>query len=149
MPKINNDAGKVLVWYTETPLEAGFNGQQWLEQKKDKIKYGIGQLEQDTRQSTGTSSSISSYTTAEAQLVEAEHRRTGTLRACTWYRWSRTRHTARKEDTRIDGPWEIGICSTQGKQTGLDEATAMVASGTPLVEVARTFPWYGLGTARG
>ena len=53
---------------------------------------------------------------------------------------SRTRHTARRRTLRIDGPWEIGICSTQGKQTGLDEATAMVASGTPLVEVARTFP---------
>ena len=54
-----------------------------------------------------------------------------------------------KEDTRIDGPWEVGICSTQGKQTGLDEATALVASGTPLVEVARTFPVVGSGTVRG
>ena len=31
---------------TLNSVEAGFNGQQWLEQKKDKIKYGIGQLEQ-------------------------------------------------------------------------------------------------------
>ena len=47
---------------TLNSVEAGFNGQQWLEQKKDKIKYGIGQLEQDMKQSIGTSSSISSYT---------------------------------------------------------------------------------------
>ena len=72
---------------TLNAVEAGFNGQQWLEQKKDKIKYGIGQLEQGHEtEHWHFQFYIQLHHTAEAQLVEAEHRRTGTLRACTWYR---------------------------------------------------------------
>ncbi|UPW41887.1 replication associated protein [Dipodfec virus RodF1_123] len=125
---------------TLNAVEAGFNGQQWLEQKKDKIKYGIGQLEQGHETEHW-------HFQFYIQLHRSQRLNWLKQNIDTQAHFEPARGTAEqnkaycsKEDTRIDGPWEVGICSTQGKQTGLDEATAMVASGTPLVEVARTFP---------
>ncbi|AWU66059.1 MAG: Rep [Angristvirus hurin] len=45
-----------------------------------------------------------------------------------------------KQDTQINGPWQFGTPKRTGKLTGLDEATMLVTSGTPLGEVAKAFP---------
>ncbi|QJQ37747.1 replication-associated protein [Cressdnaviricota sp.] len=52
-----------------------------------------------------------------------------------------------KLESRIDGPWQFGVPKRTGKLTGLDEATMLVTSGTPLGEVAKAFPEFrALGT---
>lgn len=45
-----------------------------------------------------------------------------------------------KQDTRIDGPWEIGERSHQGKRTDLDSVVDLIKSGATLKRVAEECP---------
>ncbi|QUX80158.1 putative Rep protein [Feline stool-associated circular virus] len=45
-----------------------------------------------------------------------------------------------KQDSRLDGPWEVGIARRQGQTTGLTAATEMIASGAAVCEVAKLYP---------
>lgn len=55
----------------------------------------------------------------------------------------------KKEDTRVQGPWEYGTLITKGKRPGLDEAIELVRSGTPLKEVIEAFPAIWVHHGRG
>ncbi|MFN7341592.1 MAG: hypothetical protein ACK5VI_10995 [Opitutia bacterium] len=52
------------------------------------------------------------------------------------------RDYAMKEDTRIDGPWEIGVWREKrpGKRTDLDDLRELIVNNTPLDEIIRSGP---------
>lgn len=55
----------------------------------------------------------------------------------------------KKDETRIQGPWEYGTITVRGKRMGLDEAVKMVTSGAPLREVIEAFPVVWVHHGRG
>lgn len=131
--------------------EQGLDGSAYLEEKHatNLIKYGIGQIEECP--TTGR---------RHLQFYVQLHR----SQRLTWLKakidseahWEPARGSfeenkkyCTKEESRIEGPWEVGIPARQGKQTGLDEATELVVSGTPLSEVAKLFPVVWVRHGRG
>lgn len=50
------------------------------------------------------------------------------------------RHYCTKEDTRVDGPWEIGKWTTQGERSDLTEVTDLALQGASQQEIATTYP---------
>lgn len=54
-----------------------------------------------------------------------------------------------KEETRVDGPWEFGQMSMQGKRRGLDDAVEAVKGGMPLHEVAAEYSLAWVSHGRG
>nr|WQA30150.1 MAG: rep protein [Cressdnaviricota sp.] len=131
--------------------EPGFDGSAYLQGKlaDGLIKYGVGQVEQCP--TTGNFH-------FQYYVQTGSQRRLAWMKSkiCDRTHWEAARGSldenkayCTKEASRVAGPWEVGVPARQGKQTGLDEATELVVSGTPLSEVAKLFPIVWVRHGRG
>lgn len=119
--------------------EQGFDGSAFLNGllERDLIKYGIGQVEQGSH--LHFQFYVQLHRSQRLQWLKAKISNEAHWEAARGNLEANKRYCT-KEDTRVDGPWEVGVAAAQGQQRGLDEATELVVSGTPLCEVARLFP---------
>lgn len=128
-----------------------FDGYTWLSQlvESKKAKYAVGQVEVGNETGTrhlqfyiqlGRSQRINwlkANISKEAHWEAAK----GTAAQCRAY--------CMKEDTRADGPWEVGEWATQGQTRGLSQAVALLQEGKGLREVAAEFPEVYVRHSRG
>lgn len=135
---------------TLNELPDGFNGAEWFAALQDKVAYAVGQLEMG--ENTGHQ-----HLQLYVQLKRSQ--RLGWLRAqisdkAHWEPRKGTAAQAReycmKEETRVAGPWEVGLWATQGQTRGLSDAIGLLRGGSTMRAVAEELPevfvrhWRGL-----
>lgn len=126
-------------WCGTLQLEgADFDGEGYLRRLLDAgvIKYGVGQVE------CGSHFHFQFYL------------QFGTCKALSWLKnrvdgsahWevargnpSQNKAYCTKSDTRVSGPWEVGVAATQGQERGLTEAVEAIKMGEPIHEVAARY----------
>lgn len=135
---------------TLNELPDGFTGEQWFESIKEKVKYAVGQLE--VGENTG-------HEHLQFYVQCGVPRRLAWLRAqisdkAHWEPSKGSPEQARaycmKEETRVAGPWEVGLWAKQGQTRGLTHATELLQAGGTMRQVAEELPeifvrhWRGL-----
>lgn len=135
---------------TLNELPDGFSGEEWFKALEDKVAYAVGQLE--IGENTGHEhlqfyvqlNRSQRLNWLKAQISDKAH----------WEQSKGSPEQARaycmKEETRVAGPWEVGLWAKQGQTRGLAQAVELVKGGAPLKTVAEDLPevyirhWRGL-----
>lgn len=106
------------------------------EENKDKIKYVVAQLEMGEEKTLH----YQGYVEFTSQVLYNTIKR---VFNCEWMHLEARRGSAqqaseycKKEEGRVEGPWEFGEISGQGKRSDIHEAVDLIKKGAPMKQVA-------------
>lgn len=122
-------------WCGTLQVDDDFDAPQFFQRLIDdkRVRYIIGQLEK------GSHLHLQYYIQRDKQTSLAMLKR----EVCDKTHWEPTRGTAQqnidyvtKDDTRVAGPWELGVAKTCGQRTDLEKAISLIDEGKSLRSVA-------------
>ena len=137
-------------WIGTLFIQDGFNASEWMQGlfENGEVAFVCGQLEQCPK--TGRIhlqymiQMDRSRQLARVRKISAQTHWEPVRGSC-----AQARAYCTKEETRVDGPWEFGQMTTQGKRRGLEEAIDAVKLGNPIKEIASEFSMVWVGHYKG